>query len=81
MTKELLFTLSTGDLVRNTKTKQESMVVVIVQNGQHLKDISELEPLEDWELVKSRLTVTKEELARIAEYHQKIKEQMDGYKR
>lgn len=80
MTKELLLTLSTGDQVRNIKTDEKGIVVAQRQSNPYLKDISELKPVEDWEVTRSRFITTKEEWARIHEFHRKMAEQSEKKK-
>jgi predicted Abi (CAAX) family protease len=81
MNKDLLYTLSTGDKVKNTKTGQEGMIVIMAQNRDYLFTIKDLNPPEDWELTRSRTHITQAELDAIAEYHRKLKEAAEGKKK
>lgn len=74
MTKETLYTLSTGDVVVN-KDGSTAMIAVISPKVSGILTIDDLLPnLENWELSKSRQYVSEAELRKIDEYHKKLKE-------
>ena len=74
MTKELLNTLSTGDVVTNAKTSECKMVFVIVSSPNNISVEKLTADFGDWELTKSRTYITERELQEIAAYHKKMEE-------
>jgi hypothetical protein len=80
MTKDTLSSLSTGDDVRNVLSGEDRIVIAIPTNDPRLISIEQMKAVEEWELVKSRFTMTKEELAAIKKYHEDIAEQMKKQK-
>ena len=78
MTKEVLNTLTTGDVVVN-KDGKTAMVSIVSPNISGILSVEALLPdLENWELQQSRLFVSDAELRRIEEYHKKIREQQQS---
>lgn len=80
MNKETLLGLSTGDVVINTKTSHSYVVVAAFARIPETITIDSLTPIENWNLEKSRLEITKEELARIKKYHEDLEKQLKNQK-
>lgn len=73
MTKEMLRTLSTGDVVVN-KDGTAAMIVIASPKISSIMTVEELLPdLDNWELHKSRLFLSDEDRRKIEEYHKKMK--------